>query len=103
MTLNMLSHYDYVHKVSINILTLPLNVYFIDPYTKTFFEFLELVSSKRFGEDICHLLIGRPIDEINLSILDMILDEVMVHLNVFGACMKHWISGYLQHTLIITI
>lgn len=39
----------------------------------------------------------------NFSIKEALLDEIMVHLNVFGTCMEDWILCKFQCPLIIIV
>jgi len=52
-----------------------------------------LLSSQDLGEDVNNLILCADINKINFTYQDLLLDEVIMNLNVFRPCMKHWVPN----------
>ncbi len=66
-------------------------------------ESVMLLSSQDLGEDVNNLIFCAAINKINLTCQDLLPDEVIMNLNVFRPCMKHWVPSQLNIAEVITI
>jgi hypothetical protein len=62
-----------------------------------------LLNSQDLGEDVNNLILCADINKINLTYQDLLLNEVIMNLNVFRPCMKHWVLSQLNTAKVITI
>jgi len=62
-----------------------------------------LLSSQDLGEDVSNLILCADISKINLTYQDLLPDEVIMNLNVFHPCMKHWVPSQLNTAKVITM
>jgi hypothetical protein len=62
-----------------------------------------LLNSQDLGEDVNNLILCADINKINLTCQDLLLDEVIMNLDVFCPCMKHWVPSQLNIVEVITI
>jgi hypothetical protein len=65
-------------------------------------EVIELHLGKRFGEDICNLLMGRKVLQVYCFPLHHVSDIMIFYLNVFQSVMKHKVLRELHTTMVIT-
>ena len=65
-------------------------------------EVSELLFCKYLGEDVCNLLISRPILQNDGPVMYQFPDIVHVYLYMLGPLPSNWICGYLNSTLIVT-
>ena len=63
----------------------------------------EMIAVKRFGEEVCLLIIGVNKLKGENTIFDMLSNEVMSNLYVFGSRMLNWIPRDVDGTGIVTI
>ena len=66
-------------------------------------KFPEFCFCEWLGKDVGNVVSGRNVLDHNFSILNRFANEVVVHVNVFCACMKFVILSECDHSLIITI
>ena len=57
---------------------------------------------KWFGEDIGKLVLGGDMGQLDVSFLNVISQEMVPHLYVFGFGVEHWVFGYAYGTGAIT-
>jgi hypothetical protein len=81
--------------------TLPLSEGGILHQAKSLTEVLELRPGKRFGEDICNLLMCRKILHVYCFPLCHVFDIMVFDLDVFLFIVKHKILRELHTTLVI--
>jgi hypothetical protein len=70
---------------------------------KSLIEVLELRPDKRFGEDICNLLMCRKVLRVYCFPLHHVSNIMVFYLNVFRFIVKHMILRELHTTLVITM
>lgn len=61
--------------------------------SKALLERFEFVASEGFGEDVCKLVLGVAVGEVDLVGFDLLADEVTLDVNVLGACVVNWVFG----------
>jgi hypothetical protein len=83
--------------------TLPLGLGGILHQAKSLTEVLELRPGKRFGEDICNLLMCRKVLHMYCFPLHHISYVMVFYLNVFRFIVKQRILGELHTALIIAM
>lgn len=83
------------------LLLLSLNDKFIYFDTETKMKPFKFVTRECLCEDMYCLIIGWLVHQIYFTVLYMLLDDVMVHLNLFFLNMEYKILGQFKNTLII--
>ena len=66
-------------------------------------EFLEFSFCEQLGKDVRNIVFGRDVSDLNFSILNCFMNEVVAHVNVFCACVKFVILSECDLSLIIAI
>jgi hypothetical protein len=46
-----------------------------------------------FGEDVSQLSLGIDVSHLNISLLNVISQEVVSHFDVFGSPVENWVMG----------
>jgi hypothetical protein len=64
-----------------------LNVHSRD-YNLFIYEFYKFIQAKGLGENICSLVLSWAIFQFNFSIFYKLLDEMTMHINMFGPLME---------------
>jgi hypothetical protein len=57
---------------------------------------------KRFGEDICELVVGVNMNKVNVSFLIVVSQEVKTDLYMLGFGVENGIFGYTYGTGVVT-
>ena len=71
--------------------------------SKSLTEVLELCPGKRFGEDICNMLMCRKVLHVYFFPLHHVSNIMIFYLNVFLFTMKHMILKEIYIALVITM
>lgn len=58
---------------------------------------------QRFGLDVCNLVLGVPLLQMNDLVLDQLLNIMLMNLNVLGPRMVRWMASKPNGILIITL
>jgi len=59
--------------------------------------------SEGFGQDICGLVLGRNVPQIDFVFQDPFPDEVIMDLYMFCSCVKDRVCGNLERALIVAV
>ena len=83
--------------------TLPLEKNMASKNSEKLAEFLEFDTSEQFGECIRYHIIGRTVDNRNMTLRDCLTDKMEVDINMLGASVEGRVLGKSDCTLIVTI
>ena len=83
--------------------TLPLKKNVASKNSEKLAEFLKFDTSKQLGECIHYHIIGRTVDNGNMTLRDCLTDEMEVDINMLGASVEGRVFGKSDRTLIVTI
>ena len=83
--------------------TLPLEKNVASKNSKKLVEFLKFDMSEQLGECICYHIIGRTVDNRNMTLRDCLMDEMEVDINMLGVSVEGRVLGKSDRPLIVTI
>ena len=63
---------------------------------------LKLAFGESLGEDVCNLILRSTIRQNNISLFNIITQEVMSHINMFCSLMLNWTLPYTDNTGVVT-
>ena len=59
--------------------------------------------SKSLGEEICAVVFGLAVEQLDRAIQNLLPRKVIPDLNMLGPSMEHWVLSYRHATLVVAI